>query len=86
MPKKITFQAKNIKILHRLQYSLTNISGIFLDICSSLYQILVCNTVVLHQLWQLWNFFQSKIANESLYNTSIRAIRQKLPELQNDNK
>ena len=35
--EKAIFQAKNTKILHRLQFSLANISGLFLDVFFPLY-------------------------------------------------
>ncbi len=51
-----------------------------------LYQVLICGTVVLPQLLQFWNTLQSKLAAESPYNTSIRGMRMRLPELYNDDK
>ena len=83
--EEATFQTKNTKILHRLQFSLANVSGLSLDVPSLFYQILVCFTTVLLQLWRFWDFFQSKIANEGPYNVNIRAMRIRLPDLQSDN-
>ena len=77
--------AENTKILYRLQSSLANVSGLFLDVSSPLHQILVCGIAVLPQLEQFWNSFQSKIANEGPYNVSIRAMRLRLPDLQGNN-
>ena len=82
--EEATLRAENTKILHRLQSSLANVSGLSLDIPSPLYQILVCGTAVLPQLRRLWDTFQSKIANEGLYNVSIGAMRLRLPDLQSD--
>ena len=42
--EKATLQAENTKILHRLQSSLANVSGLSLDVLSPFYQILVCGT------------------------------------------
>ena len=84
--EKATFWAKNTMILHRLQSSLANISGLFLDVSSPLYQILICGTAVLPQLQRFWDFFQSKIAYKGPYNIYIRAMRLRLSDLQsNDN-
>ena len=83
--EKATFQAKNTKIMHRLQFFLANVSGLSLDVSSPLYQILTCGTAVLPQLRQFWDSFQSKRAYKGLYNVSIGAIRLRLPNLQSNN-
>ena len=84
--EKATLWAENTEILHRLQFSLANVSGLSLDVSSPFYQILVCGTAILPQLRRFWDSFRSKIANESPYNVSIRAMRLRLPDLQgNDN-
>ena len=83
--EKATFWAENTKILHRLQSSLANVSGLSLDVFSSLHHILVCGTAVLPQLRQFWDFIRGKIANEGPYNVSIGVMRLKLPGLQDDN-
>ena len=82
--EEATFRAKNTKILHRLQSSLADVSGLFLDVFSPFQQILVCGIAVLPQLRQFWDSFQSKIANKAPYNVSIGAMRLKLPDLQSD--
>ena len=83
--EKATLQAENTKILHRLQSSLANISGLSLNILSPFHQILVCGTAVLPQLRRFWDFFRGEIANEGLYNVSIGAMRLRLPDLQGNN-
>ena len=52
-----TLRAENVKILHRLQSSLTNASllGIMLFEPSPLYHVLICGTHVLPKLRQFWN-------------------------------
>ena len=83
--EEATLRAENTKILHRLQSSLANVSGLSLDISSPLYQILVCGTAILPQLRQFWDSFQGEIANKSPYNISIGAMRLRLPDLQSNN-
>ena len=83
--EKTIFQAKKTKILHRLQSSLANVFGFFLNVTFSLHQIFICGTFVLPQLRRFWDFFQSKIAYKSPYNVSIGVIRLRLPDLQSDN-
>ena len=82
--EKAIFQAKNIKILHRLQFSLVNNSGLSLDVFSPLLQIIVYGTTVLPQVRRFWNFFQSKVGYKSSYNISIGAMRLRLPDLQSN--
>ena len=48
--EKATFWTENTKILHRLQSSLANVFGLFLDVFYPFYQILMCSTAVLPQL------------------------------------
>ena len=83
--EEATLQAKNTKILHRLQSSLANVSGLSLDIPSPLYQILVYGTAVLPQLRWFWDSLRGEVANEGSYNVSIGAMRLRLPDLQGDN-
>ena len=83
--EEATLRAENTKILHRLQSSLANVSGLFLDVLSPLHQILVCGTTILPQFRRFWDSFQSEIANKGLYNVSIGAIRLRFPDLQSDN-
>ena len=56
------------------------------QVLSPLYQVFICETVVLPQLRQFWNTIQSELANKSLYTTSIRGIRMRLLKLQDDDK
>ncbi len=51
-----------------------------------MHQVLICGTVVLLQLCQLWDIIRSKLADEGLYTASIRGMRMRLPELQDDDK
>ena len=83
--EKAIFQAENTKILYRLQSSLANVSGLFLDVSFPFYQIFICSTAVLPQLQRFWDSFQGEIANKSLYNLSIRAMRLKFSDLQSYN-
>ncbi len=53
---------------------------------SPLHQVLICGTVVLPQLCQLWDNIQSKLADEGPYTANIGGIRMRLPELQDDDK
>ena len=61
-------RAKNGRILHRLQNSLTNASLAGLSLSSSsslpshLHQVLICGTYVLPQLQQFWQDLQKKLA------------------------
>ena len=48
--EEATLRVENTKILHWLQSSLANVSGLSLDIFSPLHQILVCGTAILPQL------------------------------------
>ena len=62
--KKDALQAKNIKILHRLQFSLTNasFSGLTLFEPLFLYQVLIYGTYFISKLRQFWNSLQTNIA------------------------
>ncbi len=78
-----------MKILHQLQSFSVWVSGLSivgLSILSSLYQVLICETVVLPQLRQFWDIIQSKLADKGPYTASIRGMRMRLPELQDDDK
>ena len=52
---------------------------------SSLQQIFIYETHFFFQLYLLWNTFQSKLADESSYTTSIGKIRLYLQKLQEQN-
>ena len=80
-----TFWARNVKILHHLQFSLTNASLSRLSISvelSPLHQVLICGTHLLPQLRQFWVTFQAELANENPYKASIGSMRLRLAELQ----
>ncbi len=84
-----TLRAENTKILHRLQSLLTRVSGLNVgqqQVLSSLYQVLICRTIVLPQLCQFLDTIQSELADEGPYIASIGGMRMRLPELQDDNK
>ena len=83
--EEVTLWAKNTKILHQLQFSLANVSGLSLDLPSPFYQIFVYDTTILPQLQRFWDSFQSKIAYEGPYNVSIGAMRLRLLDLQSNN-
>ncbi len=57
--KEKTLRAENTKILHRLQSSLAQVSGLNVgnkqQVLSPLYQVLICGTIVLLQLCQFWD-------------------------------
>ena len=79
-----TFQAENVKILHRLQPLLTNVSLSSFSILVKLlplHRVLICRTYVLPQFRQFWDNIQSKLANESPYKVSIGGMRLRLAEL-----
>ena len=85
-----TLRAENVKILHRLQSSLTNasLSGLSTSAeLSSLHRVLICGTHVLPQLRQFWDTFRTELGAEGPYQVSIGAMRLRLSELQeNDDK
>ena len=53
---------------------------------SSLYQVLICETVVLLQFRQFRDIIQSERADKGLHTASIRGMRMRLSELQDDDK
>ncbi len=53
---------------------------------SSLHLVLICGIVVLLQLRQFWDTIQSELADEGPYTTTIRGMRMRLPELQDNDK
>ena len=84
-----TLQAENVKILYRLQSSLTNtcLSGLMLfkPNLSSLHQVFVCRTLVLPQFNQFWDSLRSDIAQEGFY-ASIGGMNLQLHKLQDNDK
>ena len=80
-----TLHSKNVKILHRLQSSLTKVSGLSTSQLSPLHQVLICGTTMLPQLRYFWDSLQSDIAYDGPY-ASIGGMNLRLPELQNNNK
>ena len=79
------FRTENIKILHRVQFFLSNasFSGLSTSVkLSSLQQVLICGTHVLPQLRQFWDTFRAKLGAEGPYWVSIGAMRLRLLELQ----
>ncbi len=56
------------------------------QVLSLLHQVLICGTVVLPQLCQFWNTLWSELAAKGPYTASIRGMRIRLPELQDDDK
>ena len=75
--KEKALRAENVKILHRLQSLLARVSGLLVDSSqlSPLHQIFICGTTILLQLHQFWDFFQSKIAQNSPYIVNVGGIR-----------
>ena len=83
------FWAKNVKILHRLQSSLSNtcFPGLStLTKLSQLYWVLICETYILPQPWQFWSNIRTDIARNSPYIANIGGIRLRLSELQENDK
>ena len=84
-----TLRSENVKILHRLQSSLSNasLSGLSTSAeLSTLHRVLICGTHVLPQLCQFWDTFRAELGAEGPYQVSIGAMRLRLSELQeNDN-
>ena len=79
----------NTKILHQLQSLLAKVSRLSvldLNVPFPLDQVLICETAVLPQLRQFWDIIWSELAHKSLYIASIRSMKMKLPELQDNNK
>ena len=86
--KEEVLRTRNVKILHRLQSSLTNASFSGLSTLAkllSLHQVFICGTHVLSQLRQFWDTFQVKLDAKGLYQVSISAMRLRLSELQESN-
>ena len=82
-----TLRTENIKILHRLQFSLSNASLSSLSTStklSSLHQVLICSMHVLPQLRQFWDMFQAELGAEGPYQVSISVMHLRLPELQDN--
>ena len=85
-----------MKILHQLQSLLArvlglNVSGMIVpgmkqQVLFPLHQIFICRTVVLPQLRQFWDTVRSELANKSPYIVSIRGMKMRLSELQDDDK
>ena len=83
--KEDKLQTENTRILHKLQFSLSNASLSGLSTSAKLlplHQVLICGTYVLPQLRQIWNNIQSKLNDKDLYKISISGMRIKLLELQ----
>ena len=83
-----TFRTENVKILYRLQSSLSNasLSGLSTSTeLSSLHRVFICGTHVLPQLRQFWDKFRVKLGAKGPYRVSIGAMRLRLPELQDNN-
>ncbi len=53
---------------------------------SPLHQVFIYGIVILPQLRQFWDTLQNKLAAEGPYTTSIKGLRMRLLELQDDNK
>ena len=83
-----TLRAENVKILHRLQSLLARVSGFSIDLSqfSPLYQIFICGTTVLPQLYQFWDSLRSDIAWDSLYIVNIEGMKLRLFKLQENDK
>ena len=80
-----TLWAENVKILYRLQSSLTNASLSSLSTSVELlplHWVLICRTHVLPQLRQFWDTFWMELADENAYKASIGGMRLRLSELQ----
>ena len=80
-----TLRSENVKILHRLQSSLSNasLSGLSTSAeLSTLHRVLICGTHVLPQLCQFWDTFQAELGAEGPYQVSIGAMRLRFSELQ----
>lgn len=87
-------QAKNTRIFHRLQSSLTNASLSSKLIVSlsglnhsesnltSPHRVLICGTHVLPQCGNFGPLFRAELADEIPYKASIGGMHRRLPELQ----
>ena len=79
-----TLWAKNVKILHRLQSSLTNASLLSLSTSVELlplHLVLICATHVFPQLRQCRDTFWAELAEKNPYKASIGGMRLRLSEL-----
>ena len=85
--KENTLRSENVKILHRLQSSLSNasLSGLSTEL-SPLHRVLICGTHALPHLRQFWDTFRAELGAEGLYRVSIGAMRLRLPELKDNDK
>ena len=83
--EKANLWAENTRILHYLQFSLTNasISGLNITFSGLLlqHQVFICRTYALPQLRRFWSTFRTKLADEQPYKANIGSIRLKLQEL-----
>ena len=80
-----TLCIKNVKILHRLQFFLSNASLSGLSALAellSLHQVLIYGTHILHQLRQFLETFRAELGDEGPYQVSIGTMRLRLSELQ----
>ena len=87
--KENTLQVENVKILHCLQFSLSNTSFLSLSTSaelSPLHWVFICGTYVLPQLRQLWSNMRTNIAQDSLYIANIGDMRLQLSKLQENDK
>ena len=88
--KEDELQAKNGRIFHCLQNSLTNASLARLSLLSSLsshlHQVLIYETYILPQLHHFWDSLQRELASKSPYKASIGGMRLRLQELQSKDK
>ena len=83
--EKDKLQTENTRILHKLQFLLTNASLSSLSTSvklSPLQRVLICGTYVLPLLQQFWNNIRSELTNEGPYKVSIGGMRLRLVELQ----
>ena len=81
--------AKNTRIFYCLQSLLTNASLSGLNISAELlplYQVLICGTSILSQVWQFWTDIEFKLVDKHPYRASIGGIRLRLAELQESDK
>lgn len=84
-----TLWAENTKILHQLQLLLARVSRLRVlgsALSSLLHKILICETVVLSQLRQFWDFIRGTLNHKSSYTVSIRDMKMRLPKLQDNDK
>ena len=80
-----TLRDENVKILHRLQFLLTNASLSSLSTSVELlplHQVLICGTYILPQLRQFWDNIRGKLVNGGPYKVNISGMSLRLSELQ----